>query len=96
MLAVMMLTLRALALSVAASAALLPATISLDGAGNAIAYSGAFWTQPGKRKIINIKLSRAGRAFVKPHRTVAATLTVVVSIGQTKTTITKHVKLKRR
>jgi hypothetical protein len=52
--------------------------------------------KPGKRKIINIQLSRAGRTFVKPHRTAAATLTVVVTIGQTKTTITKHVKLRRR
>jgi hypothetical protein len=52
--------------------------------------------KPGKRKIINIKLSRAGRAFIKPHRTAAATLTVVVTIAGTKTTITKHVKLRRR
>lgn len=52
--------------------------------------------RPGKRKIINIKLSRAGRAFVRPHRTAAATLKVVVTVAGTKTTITKHVKLKRR
>lgn len=52
--------------------------------------------KPGKRKIINIKLSRAGRAFVKPHRTATTTLTVIVTIAGRKTTITKHVKLKRR
>ena len=52
--------------------------------------------KPGQRKIINIKLSRAGRAFVKPHRTASATLKVVVTIGGTPTTITKAIKLKRR
>jgi hypothetical protein len=71
-----------------ASAAAKTKTITLGKATASVA--------PGKRKIINIKLSRSGRAFVKPHRTTTATLKVVVTIAGTKTTITKHVKLKRR
>jgi len=51
--------------------------------------------KPGMRKTIAVKLSRAGRAFVKPHRTVRATLRVVVTIAGKRTTITKAVKLKR-
>jgi len=71
----------------AAAAAAAAKTITLGRASAAV--------KAGARRTVAVKLGRAGRSFVKPHRTTRATLRVVVTIAGAKTTITRSVKLKR-